>query len=63
MSKPKVFKYGDRVRVKLPGKRAFIGTVYSEYRDGSRGERRICVNMPSGAGVAFLIRYVTHAKK
>lgn len=27
----KVFRYGDRVRVTLPGKRAFFGKVYSQY--------------------------------
>jgi hypothetical protein len=26
-----VFKYDDRVRVKMPGKRAFVGKVYSQY--------------------------------
>ncbi len=58
----KVFKYGDRVRVKEPGRRAFVGKVYSEYRDGPRRERRICVEQPGGCGVAYLVRYVTHAK-
>lgn len=57
----KVFKYGDRVRVKLRGRRAFFGTVYSEYRDGPR-MRRICVNTPSGAGIAYPVMFVTHAK-
>lgn len=62
MAKRKVFEYGDLVRVKVPGKRAFLGTVYSQYKDPGR-ERRICINTPSGAGVAFLVRYVTRAQK
>lgn len=53
------FEYGERVRVKLPRKRAFVGTVYSEYRLRPGGERLICVNTPSGAGVAYRIRYVS----
>jgi hypothetical protein len=58
----KVFKYGDRVRVKTPGKRAFFGTVYSQYRDrGPKSERIICVQLPSGAGVGYRVRYVTMA--
>jgi hypothetical protein len=60
MSAKKVFKYGDRVRVKVPGKRAFVGKVYSEYRArGPGSERIICVNTPSGAGVGYRVRYVT----
>lgn len=56
----KVFKYGDRVRVKVPGKRAFVGKVYSQYRSlGLRSERIICVTTPSGAGIGYLVRYVT----
>jgi hypothetical protein len=58
----KKFPYGARVRVKLPGRRAFYGNVYSEYRDGPGRERLICVDgVPPNlrSGVAYLIRYVT----
>jgi hypothetical protein len=61
MSKKKEFKYHERVRVKLPGKRAFFGKYYSEYRLHPHTMRLICVETPNGAGVAYLIRYVTHA--
>jgi hypothetical protein len=58
----KVFKYGDRVRVKVPGKRAFVGKVYSQYQAlGPKSERIICVTTPSGAGVGYRVRYVTAA--
>lgn len=52
------FEYGQKVRVKLPRRKAFIGTVYSEYRLRPRGERLICVTSPSGLGYAYRIRYV-----
>lgn len=63
MSAEKTFRYGVLVRVKEPGKRAFVGKVYSEYRDGPRGQRRICVEHPDGAGIAYLVRYVTLTKE
>lgn len=59
----KTFACGDRVVVKLPGKRAFAGKVYAQYRDGPRTERYICVETPGGCGVAYRIRYVHHASK
>lgn len=64
----KLFKYNQRVRVKLPGKRPFFGRYYSEYKDRPRGERRICVELECpggrlGAGIAYLIRYVTSAMR
>jgi len=60
----KTFEYMDLVSVKEPGRRAFVGRVYSQYRtQGPRSERIICVYTPSGAGVGFRVRYVTHVKK
>lgn len=59
MSKEKEFKYGDNVRVKEPGKRAFIGKVYSQYTQPP-SSRYICVEHPGGAGIAYLVRYVTN---
>lgn len=58
----KVFRYGDRVRVTLPGKRAFFGKVYSQYSQPGL-MRRICVETPSGAGIAYPVMFVTHAKE
>ena len=56
-------QYGDLVSIKEPGRRSFVGTVYSQYRaKGPRSERIICVNTPSGAGIGFRVRYVTHAR-
>jgi hypothetical protein len=55
----KEFPYRSRVRVKLPGKRAFFGFKYSEYRLFPRSQRLICVEIKSGAGIAYPIRYVT----
>lgn len=57
----KVFKYGDWVRVKRPRRRAFFGTVYSEYTIPNQ-MRRICVNLPDGSGVGYPVCYVTHTK-
>lgn len=54
----KSFKFGELVRVKMPGSRAFAGTVYSAYKASRNSHRMICVNTPAGAGVAFPIRYV-----
>lgn len=60
------FRYGDRVRIKLPGKRAFRARVYSVYQETPRGERRICVDHMTGChpdvGQAFLVRYVSHVE-
>lgn len=59
----KVFHYGQPVRVKLPKKRAFVGRYYSTYRPFPNSERRICVERPAGAGVAYLLRYCTPLKE
>ena len=58
MTKRIRFEFGEIVRVKEPGERAFKGKVYSEYRDGPRTQRLICVINPSGCGVAYPIRQV-----
>lgn len=58
----KTFVYGDRVRVKLPRREAIYGTVYSQYRVNPGRERTICVEVPSGSGIGYLVRYVTHAR-
>jgi hypothetical protein len=58
----KRFQYGDIVRVALPGKRPFLGKFYSEYRALPRSQRTICVEVKSGAGIGYPVRYVTLAK-
>ena len=58
----KKFKRGDIVRVKVPGERAFVGKVYSQWRvRGLKSERIIGVEKLSGAGVGYRVRYVTAA--
>lgn len=59
----KVFSYGDLVVVRKPGRRAFSGTYYSEYRNHPNSERLICVQEKDGCGVAYRVRYVTLAKR
>lgn len=62
MNGKKIFAYGDRVRVVAPGYKPFMGTVYSQESPRQGAERHIYVTTPSGSGVAYLVRYVTHAK-
>jgi hypothetical protein len=54
----KTFKHGERVKVTLPKKRPFYGTVYSEYTN-PHSMRRICINVEgTGCGVAFPVMFV-----
>jgi hypothetical protein len=60
--RPKVVEIGGYVRVKAPNEKAFVGRVYSVYKDFPGGERIVCVTKPSGAGVGYRVRYVTPVK-
>lgn len=55
-SRAREFPYGARVRVSVPGQRAFLGTVYSVDKDSR--SRQVYVETPRGAGVAYPMRYV-----
>jgi hypothetical protein len=57
----KVFEYGETVRVTPKGRRSFKGTVYNEY-EKPPGRRFICINTPSGCGIAFPLREVHKLK-
>ena len=60
----KIFIYGQHVRVKVPKRHAFVGSVYHDDEGRLPGQmRRIYVNTPTGAGVSYPVCYVTAAKK
>lgn len=60
MSKKKTFKCGDKVRIKLPNKRAFTG-IFLFYH-----ERWVAIDVKTGPqkGLYYLypVRYLTHCK-
>ncbi len=57
----KLFKYGDVVRVKVPGRKAFVGKVYSTGKDGRYWF--IYVEHADGLGVRYPPKYIKHVKK
>lgn len=59
----KSFKHGQVVLVKQPGELPFFGVYYSEYRDGPRGQRLVCVETKGGCGVGFPVRFCTPTKR
>ena len=59
------YKYGDMVILRghpyLKSRQAV--RVYSTYKTGTSHLWQICIELPSGAGVAVLARYLRKAKR